>query len=59
MEKEIGSITKGKKADIIIVSQKEAFVPSSYPAGSVVLQTTSSGVDTVIINGDVKNALVS
>nr|WP_276513082.1 amidohydrolase family protein [Morganella morganii] len=54
MEKEIGSITKGKKADIIIVSQKEAFVPSSYPAGSVVLQTTASGVDTVIINGDVK-----
>lgn len=54
MEKEIGSISKGKKADIIIVSQKEAFVPSSYPAGSVVLQTTASGVDTVIVNGDVK-----
>ncbi|MBI6530999.1 amidohydrolase family protein [Proteus vulgaris] len=54
MEKQIGTLTPNKKADIIIVSQRKAFVPSSYPAGSVVLQTTASDVDTVIINGEVK-----
>lgn len=54
MEKQIGTLTPNKKADIIIVSQSKAFVPSSYPAGSIVLQTTASDVDTVIINGEVK-----
>lgn len=54
MEKQIGTLTPSKKADIIIVSQSKAFVPSSYPAGSIVLQTTASDVDTVIINGEVK-----
>ncbi|WP_083954602.1 amidohydrolase family protein, partial [Proteus myxofaciens] len=54
MEKQIGTLTPNKKADIIIVSQNKAFVPSSYPAGSIVLQTTASDVDTVIINGEIK-----
>lgn len=51
---EIGSLTPGKKADVIVVSQKRAFVPSSYPAGSVVLQTTAADVDTVIVDGIVR-----
>ncbi|MCR8644495.1 amidohydrolase family protein [Paenibacillus sp. N1-5-1-14] len=51
---EIGSLTPGKKADVIIVSAKRSFVPSSYPAGTVVLQTTAADVDTVIIDGEIK-----
>lgn len=51
---EIGSLTPGKKADLIIVSQSRAFVPSSYPAGSVVLQTTAADVDTVILDGVIR-----
>src|SRR5699024_3028937 len=51
---QIGSLTPGKKADLIIVSQKRPFVPSSYPAGTAVLQTTAADVDTVIVDGKVR-----
>ncbi len=45
---EIGSLTVGKKADIIIIRHTDGFVPSMNPAGSVVQMTTSNDVDTVI-----------
>jgi 5-methylthioadenosine/S-adenosylhomocysteine deaminase len=51
---QIGSLTPGKKADLIILSHPRAMVPSSYPAGSAVLQTTASDVDTVIVNGKLR-----
>lgn len=50
----IGSLTVGKKADVIIVRQRMDLVRSSYPAGSVVLQSTAADVDTVMVNGVVR-----
>lgn len=54
MEQKIGSLTPGKQADIIIVSQRKAMTPSAFPVGSVVLQTTASDVDTVLIAGQIR-----
>ncbi|WP_445116083.1 amidohydrolase family protein [Acinetobacter sp. WZC-1] len=50
LEKQIGSLTPGKKADLIILSHK-ALVRSCHPTGSAVLQTTAADVDSVMING--------
>lgn len=50
----IGSLTPGKKADVTMLSPKRNFVPSSYPAGTVVLQTTAADVDTVIVDGKIR-----
>ncbi|WP_322062918.1 amidohydrolase family protein [Paraburkholderia sp. J63] len=54
MSGQVGSLTPGKQADLIILSHPRAMVPSSYPAGSAVLQTTASDVDTVIIGGKLR-----
>ncbi|MEV0598686.1 amidohydrolase family protein [Streptomyces sp. NPDC050315] len=51
---EIGSLTPGKKADLIVVSPRMDLVRSSFPAGSVVLQSTAADVDTVLVNGRVR-----
>ncbi|WP_327090031.1 amidohydrolase family protein [Nonomuraea sp. NBC_01738] len=48
---QIGSLTPGKKADVIVVKPRLGWVPSSHPVGSVVLQSGSADVDTVIIDG--------
>lgn len=50
----VGSLTPGKKADCIILSQKRAFTPSRYPVGTVVQQTSAADVDTVILNGEIR-----
>lgn len=50
----IGSLTPGKKADLIIVKPRFDLVRSSYPAGSVVLQSTAADVDTVLIDGQIR-----
>lgn len=54
LDAQVGSLTPGKRADLIIVSQDRAFVPSSHPAGTVVLQTTAADVDTVLVDGQIR-----
>lgn len=54
LDSKIGSLTPGKQADLIIVSPKRSFVPSSYPAGTVVTQTTAADIDTVLVNGEIR-----
>ncbi len=51
---QVGSLTPGKKADIIVIKPRFDLVRSSYPAGSVVLQSTAADVDTVMINGQIR-----
>lgn len=52
MEKEIGSLEIGKKADIIVVSTKvPEMVPSLSFVSNLVYSTTGSAVETVIIDG--------
>ncbi|RJL33971.1 amidohydrolase family protein [Bailinhaonella thermotolerans] len=47
----VGSLTPGKKADLIVVRPRLGLVPSSHPVGSVVLQSTAADVDTVLVDG--------
>ena len=49
---EIGSIEKGKRADIILVDlMKPDIVPCHYPVSSIVYSAGGADVDTVIIDG--------
>ncbi|MEX0568211.1 MAG: amidohydrolase family protein [Candidatus Njordarchaeota archaeon] len=54
MEKMIGSIEAGKKADIIIVDiHKENTTPFSDPISTLVYSGSSKNVHTVIVNGEI------
>ncbi|MFB8003082.1 amidohydrolase family protein [Nocardia sp. NPDC056000] len=50
----IGSLTVGKKADVIVVRPRWNLVRPSYPAASVVLQSSAADVDTVLVNGEIR-----
>lgn len=54
MAGEVGTLTPGKKADVVVISTKRAFVPSAYPLGTVVLHSTGADVDTVLVDGTVR-----
>lgn len=54
MEKEIGSLEKGKKADLVIVDLDGLHqIPSYNIYSTLIYATTSSDVNTVIINGQI------
>ncbi|MGI6685176.1 MAG: amidohydrolase [Bacillota bacterium] len=54
MEKEIGSLEKGKKADVILVNVRRAnMIPSLAIVSNLVYSCTGDAVDTVIIDGKV------
>lgn len=54
LEKVIGSITPGKRADIIITRcDSTRLVPVHDPVGALVLYANGSDVDTVFINGEI------
>lgn len=54
LEKDIGSIEVGKKADLILIDlNKVNTVPVSYHASSIVYSANGSNVDTTICNGKV------
>ncbi|MEE1736900.1 amidohydrolase family protein [Streptomyces sp. BE147] len=48
---QVGSLTPGKRGDVIVVRPRMDLVRSSYPAGSVVLQSAAADVDTVLVDG--------
>lgn len=53
-EDELGSLEKGKLADIVVVETKSAnMVPIYNPYSALVYSATASNVDTVIVNGRV------
>lgn len=52
MHDQVGSIEKGKKADIVLVDMKApGMTPAILPIKNLIYSATSSCVDTVIING--------
>lgn len=54
MEKEIGSIEVGKRADIILVDlEKPHLTPLSNPVSHLVYSAVGSDVDTVIVDGKI------
>ena len=61
LEKELGSIEAGKKADIILIDMlKPHLVPANMPVHRVAYYANGNDVDTVIVNGEVlmENRLV-
>ena len=55
MEEEIGSLKVGKKADIVMIRASDLnMCPVHDPVTSVLMQTSLSNIDTVIINGEIK-----
>lgn len=55
MEDSIGSITPGKKADLLLIKNDEspAMTPIVYPEAHVVYQAGTADVHTVVVNGKV------
>ncbi|MGR6495945.1 hypothetical protein [Pseudomonas fulva] len=54
MSHEIGTLTPGKKADVVTISTKRALSPSADAIGTVVLHSSAANVDTVLVNGVIK-----
>lgn len=55
LEDEIGSLTPGKAADIVLLSATDPnMFPVIDPVASIVLQAGPGNVDTVIVGGDVR-----
>ncbi len=53
IEDKVGSLEKGKKADIVLVDMKApGMAPALLPIKNLVFSATSTCVDTVIINGE-------
>ena len=54
LEDEIGTLTPGKRADIITVKQNDFLTAPSYdPIQTVVFQSDPSHIDTVLVDGEV------
>ena len=54
MDREIGSLEEGKKADITIVGLKQIqMTPNLKPVANLVLASNGYNVDTVIIDGEI------
>ncbi len=54
MEKEIGSLEVGKKADLIVLNQRKAnSLPSHDPVSTLVYSATQENIETVIIDGKI------
>ncbi|GCE44220.1 hypothetical protein Rhow_008518 [Rhodococcus wratislaviensis] len=51
---EIGTLTPGKRADVIVVNPKRSLLPIVNPLGTVVLHGHATDVETVIINGEIR-----
>ncbi|KAK1143582.1 hypothetical protein N8T08_006192 [Aspergillus melleus] len=51
---QIGTITPGKRADLVFLSNKRFLTPSAYPLATAVLHSTAADVDTVMVNGVIK-----
>jgi cytosine/adenosine deaminase-related metal-dependent hydrolase len=54
MDDKIGSLEKGKKADIVIVETTSSnMIPNYNPYATLVFQANSNNVDTTIVNGEI------
>lgn len=51
---QIGTLSPGKRADIVFLSNKRFLSPSAYPLGTAVLHSTAADVDTVMVNGIIR-----
>lgn len=54
MADRIGTLTPGKRADIVFISSKRALSASAYPLGTAVLHSTPADVDTVMVDGHIR-----
>jgi cytosine/adenosine deaminase-related metal-dependent hydrolase len=50
----IGTLTPGKKADVVFMSNKNHISPSAFPLATAVLHSSQRDVDTVMIGGHIR-----
>ena len=51
---QVGTLTPGKRADVVVVTLKRALSPSSYPLGTTVLHASGADVDAVMVDGQIR-----
>lgn len=54
LDRTVGTLTIGKAADLVVVSDRRALSPTNDPVGGAVLQSTAADVDLVLVNGEVR-----
>lgn len=54
MADQIGTLTPGKRADLIFISSKRFLSTSAFPLGTAILHSSSADVDTVMIDGVIR-----
>ena len=60
LDKRTGTLTPGKRADVIVVDLDDIdLIPSVDPIATVVLRVNSGNVSAVLIDGEIKNATAS
>jgi cytosine/adenosine deaminase-related metal-dependent hydrolase len=50
---QIGTLTPGKRADVVFISTKRALTPSANSLGTTVLYSNGADVDTVLVDGKI------
>ncbi|KAI9148367.1 26S proteasome non-ATPase regulatory subunit [Paramyrothecium foliicola] len=50
----IGTLTPGKRADVVFISNKHHIRPSAFPLATAVLHSSPRDVDTVMIDGEIR-----
>lgn len=51
---QIGTLTPGKRADVIFISNERALTPSANPLGTAALYSSAADVDTVMVDGQIR-----
>ncbi|KAE8371825.1 Metallo-dependent hydrolase [Aspergillus bertholletiae] len=54
MADRIGTLTPGKRADIVFISSKRFLSTSAFPLGTAILHSTPADVDTVMVDGVIR-----
>lgn len=54
MADRIGTLTPGKRADLIYISSKRFLSTSAFPLGTAILHSTPADVDTVMVDGVIR-----
>ena len=50
----IGTLSPGKRADVVTISNKRFLSPSAYPLGTAIMHSNGADIDTVIVDGHIR-----
>ncbi|KAJ5181232.1 Metallo-dependent hydrolase [Penicillium cf. griseofulvum] len=50
----VGTLTPGKRADVVFISSKRWLTPAADPLGTILTHSTGADIDTVMVDGEVR-----